>query len=163
MPPNRADTERTTEQGLRLAFDERDWELLRTGPANPTATLAELDLALRAARLATHAGFNRLICLPMVRDMELLEHQIRTAKTVLQRFRGRALLCDEVGLGTTIEAGVFFAELRPRGPLRPPVVLSPPPLFAPCQWEIRGHIPPPLLRPTPPTLPPPAPHPPHHH
>ena len=32
------------------------------------ATLAELDLALRAARLATHAGFDRLICLPMVRD-----------------------------------------------------------------------------------------------
>jgi hypothetical protein len=81
MPPHGADTEQTTEQGLRLAFDQRDWELLRTAPAQPTATLAELDLALRAARLATHAGFDRLICLPMVRDMELLEHQIRTAKS----------------------------------------------------------------------------------
>ena len=41
MPPSGADTALTTEQGLRLAFDERDWELLRTGPAKPTATLAE--------------------------------------------------------------------------------------------------------------------------
>ncbi len=119
MPPHGADTGQTTEQGLRLAFDQRDWDLLRTAPARQMTTLAEFDLALRAARLATHAGFDRLICLPLVRDMELLEHQIRTAKTVLRRFRGRALLCDEVGLGKTIEAGLILAELvdaRP-GPL----------------------------------------------
>ena len=42
--------------------------------------------------------------------MELLEHQIRTAKTVLRRFRGRALLCDEVGLGKTIEAGLILVR-----------------------------------------------------
>jgi len=29
---------------------------------------------------------------------------------VLQRFRGKALLCDEVGLGKTIEAGLIVAE-----------------------------------------------------
>jgi SNF2 family DNA or RNA helicase len=137
MPPSGADTERTTEQGLRLAFDQRDWELLRIGPAQPTATLAEFDLALRAARLATHAGFDRLICLPMVRDMELLEHQIRTAKTVLQRFRGRALLCDEVGLGKTIEAGLVLSELVMRGLARSVLVLTPPSLIEQWQGEMR--------------------------
>ena len=137
MPPHGADTEQTTEQGLRLAFDQRDWDLLRTGPAQPTATLAELDLALRAARLATHAGFDRLICLPMVRDMELLEHQIRTAKTVLQRFRGRALLCDEVGLGKTIEAGLVLSELVMRGLARSVLVLTPPSLIEQWQGEMR--------------------------
>ena len=75
------------------------------------AGLKEFDLALRAARLATHAGFDRLIALPMVRDMVPLEHQIRTATTVLRRFRGRALHCDEVGLGKTIEAGLVVQEL----------------------------------------------------
>ena len=92
---------------------------------------------LRAARLATHAGFDRLICLPLVRDMELLEHQIRTAKTVLRRFRGRALLCDEVGLGKTIEAGLILAELRLRGLIRSVLVLVPPSLIEQWQGEMR--------------------------
>src|SRR5262249_14894523 len=74
-----------------------------------------------------------LICLPLVRDMELLEHQIRTAKTVLGRFRGKALLCDEVGLGKTIEAGLIFAELRLRGLTRSALVLVPPSLIG--QWR----------------------------
>ena len=69
--------------------------------------------------------------------MELLEHQIRTAKTVLQRFRGRALLCDEVGLGKTIEAGLVFAELLIRGLVRSALVLVPPSLIEQWQGEMR--------------------------
>lgn len=137
MPPNHAEAELTTEQGLRLAFDQHDWQLLRTDPGKPRASLAEFDLALRAARLATHAGFDRLICLPMVRDMEILEHQTRTAKTVLQRFRGRALLCDEVGLGKTIEAGLVLSELVMRGLARSVLVLTPPSLIEQWQGEMR--------------------------
>jgi SNF2 family DNA or RNA helicase len=99
--------------------------------------LPEFDLALRAARLRSHAGFDRLLCLPSVRDMELLDHQIRTAKTVLQRFHGRALLCDEVGLGKTIEAGLVFDELRMRGLIRSALVLVPPSLIEQWQGEMR--------------------------
>ena len=69
--------------------------------------------------------------------MELLEHQIRTAKTVLQRFRGKAMLCDEVGLGKTIEAGLIFAELRMRGLIRSALVLTPPSLIEQWQGEMR--------------------------
>ena len=105
LPPKT--TELKTEQGTPIALDPENWEIAG-GRADHIATLAESDLALRAAQLATHAGFDRLICLPLVRDMELLEHQIRTAKTVLRRFRGRAMLCDEVGLGKTIEAGLIL-------------------------------------------------------
>src|SRR5258708_23163889 len=105
-----------------------DWELLR-GSAQSTATLAEFELGLRAARLATHTGFDQLMSLPLVRDMELLEHQIRTAKTVLRRLRGRALLCDEVGLGKTIEAGLIWSELHLRGLVRSTLVLVPPSLI----------------------------------
>src|SRR5205823_2696125 len=127
----------TTEQGVRLALDAHDWDLVRTGPGKPPASLAEVDLALRAARLGTHAGFDRLICLPLVRDMELLEHQVRTAKTVLRRFRGRALLCDEVGLGKTIEAGLILDELALRGLVRSVLVLVPPSLIEQWQGEMR--------------------------
>ena len=133
--PSLADTW-TSEQGIPFAFDGGDREVWRDGAALATQ-LAEWDLALRAARLGTHAGFDQLMCLPMVRDMELLDHQIRTAKTVLRRFRGRALLCDEVGLGKTIEAGLVLSELHLRGLARSILILTPPSLIEQWQGELR--------------------------
>jgi SNF2 family DNA or RNA helicase len=124
-----------TPQGVRVAFDPRD--LLAIRNAAHRATRAEFDMALQAARLSNHAGFDRLICLPLVRDMEVLDHQVRTAKTVLQRFRGHALLCDEVGLGKTIEAGLVFSELHTRGLVRSVLVLVPPSLIEQWQGEMR--------------------------
>ena len=125
-----------TEQGVLVLFHPEDQTLV-CGWGRQTATLPEFDLAYQAARLSTNAGFDRLICLPLVRDMELLEHQIRTAKTVLQRFHGKALLCDEVGLGKTIEAGLVFDELRLRGLIRSALVLTPPSLIEQWQGEMR--------------------------
>src|SRR5207302_606013 len=122
--------------GIPISFDTEDWNLLRP-TVNRRLTVADLELALKAASLGTHAGFDRLICLPLVRDMELLEHQTRTARTVLQRHRGRAMLCDEVGLGKTIEAGLIFAELRMRGLLRSALVIVPPSLIEQWQGEMR--------------------------
>src|SRR5207245_2049869 len=112
-----------------------DWVSVSEGIRR--AGLAELELALQAARMATHAGFDQLICLPLVRDMELLEHQVRTATTVLRRLRGRALLCDEVGLGKTIEAGLVLSELHMRGLVRSVLVLVPPSLVEQWQGEMR--------------------------
>ena len=131
-PPNGALAGKASE---RMAIDPEDWVTLRGGEGRPT--LAEFELALRAARLALHAGFDKLICLPLVRDMELLEHQIRTAKTVLRRLRGRAMLCDEVGLGKTIEAGLILSELHLRGLVRSVLVLVPPSLIEQWQGELR--------------------------
>ena len=135
LPPADGQT-LTTEQGRPLSLDPKDWELVRGQERRP-ATRPEFELALRAARLATHAGFDRLICLPLVRDMEPLEHQVRTAKTVLRRFRGRALLCDEVGLGKTIEAGLILDELHLRGLARSLLILVPPSLIEQWQGEMR--------------------------
>src|SRR4051794_20508915 len=73
----------------------------------------------------------------MVRDIEILELQVRTAKTVLRRFRGRALLCDEVGLGKTIEAGLVLSELKVRGLIRSVLILVPPSLIEQWQGEMR--------------------------
>jgi SNF2 family DNA or RNA helicase len=125
-----------TEQGIPIALDPRDWSVIRDG-SGWTAGLREFDLALRAARLATQGGFDKLIALPLVRDIELLDHQIRTVKTVLRRFRGRALLCDEVGLGKTIEAGMILSELLMRGLARSVLVIVPPSLIEQWQGEMR--------------------------
>jgi SNF2 family DNA or RNA helicase len=118
-----------------IEFDPADLEMLRNSSAR--ASEEEFRLGLRAARLATHAGFDQLICLPMVREMELLEHQTRTATTVLRRLRGRAMLCDEVGLGKTVEAGLILSELLMRGLARSVLVLTPPSLITQWQGEMR--------------------------
>ena len=118
-----------------IEFDPSDLDLLRR-PAGCT-TPAEFELGMRAARLATRPGFETLISLPMVREMELLEHQTLTATTVLRRLRGRALLCDEVGLGKTVEAGLVLSELLMRGLVRSVLVLLPPSLIAQWQAEMR--------------------------
>ncbi len=119
-----------------MTGDAADWKLL-TEAARGGGRVSDWRLGLRAARLATHAGFDDLMCLPLVREMELLEHQIRTAKTVLRRFRGRAMLCDEVGLGKTVEAGLVLSELYMRGLVRSILVLVPPSLIEQWQGELR--------------------------
>lgn len=126
---------RQAEPAGEIAFDPADLELLHRPPL-PIDPI-EFSLGLRAARLATHPGFDRLIALPMVRDMELLEHQTRTAMTVLRRLRGRAMLCDEVGLGKTVEAGLVLSELLMRGLVKSVLVLTPPSLIAQWQGEMR--------------------------
>jgi SNF2 family DNA or RNA helicase len=122
-------------EGDSIEFDPSDLDLLRR-PSFRTRW-PDFDLGLRAARLATHPGFDRLISLPMVREMDLLEHQTRTAMTVLRRLRGRAMLCDEVGLGKTVEAGLVLSELLMRGLVRSVLVLTPPSLIAQWQGEMR--------------------------
>jgi SNF2 family DNA or RNA helicase len=118
-----------------LDFDPADIQLLRR-PATCNEAM-EFELGMRAAQLATHPGFERLISLPMVREMELLEHQTRTATTVLRKLRGRALLCDEVGLGKTVEAGLILSELLMRGLARSVLILTPPSLMTQWQGEMR--------------------------
>jgi len=126
-------TETMTEQGVPITFDAGDLELLESDTRAQPVSLAKFDLSLRAAELTTHPGFDRLICLPLVREMEILEHQIKTAKTALCTMRGRALLCDEVGLGKTIEAGLILSELMVRGLVRSVLILTPPSLVQ--QWQ----------------------------
>lgn len=132
-----ATAERDTGPGCHILFDAEHDGPLVCQPAARRAGLADFELALRAARLATHGGFDQLLCLPLVRDMELLEHQLRTAKTVLRRLRGRAMLCDEVGLGKTVEAGLILSELSLRGLARSVLILTPPSLIEQWQGELR--------------------------
>jgi len=118
-----------------IEFDPADINLLHD--LRRRASPPQFELGLRAARLAIQPGFDELICLPMVRDMEVLEHQTRAARTVLRRMRARAMLCDEVGLGKTIEAGLVLSELLMRGLVRSVLVLTPPSLIEQWQGEMR--------------------------
>lgn len=60
-------------------------------------------------------------------------HQSRVANTVLSRFPDRALLCDEVGLGKTIEAGLVLRQLLISGRVRRCLILTPKSVLR--QWQ----------------------------
>ena len=78
-------------------------------------------------------GFDKLLSLQMTKGLISYEYQINAAKKVLNVFRGRAMLCDEVGLGKTIEAGIILLEYILRGLVRRVLILSPPSLVT--QWQ----------------------------
>ena len=134
--PYREEEQLLTEGGHTVYADPSDWTFL-FNPRQMTSSLREFLLALTATGLATHGGFDRLISLPLVREMEILEHQTRTVKQVLGQFRGRAMLCDEVGLGKTVEAGMILSELVMRGLAQSVLILTPPSLVEQWQGELR--------------------------
>ena len=76
---------------------------------------------------------DKLLCLPFLRDLDIYNYQVRTARAVIKRFRGRVLLCDEVGLGKTVEAGMAMTEYIIRGLVKRILILVPPSLVE--QWS----------------------------
>lgn len=84
------------------------------------------------SRLVLLRGFDELLCLPHLRNLDHYWYQTETARKVLKQFRGRVLLADEVGLGKTIEAGIILKEYILRGMVRRVLILTPPSLVG--QW-----------------------------
>ncbi len=91
------------------------------------------QLRERLAHLSLAQGFDELLCLPHLRGIETLWHQVETVRKVLKQFRGRVLLADEVGLGKTIEAGMVLKEYLLRGMVERVLVLVPASLVG--QWR----------------------------
>ncbi len=94
----------------------------------------------RFAHLGLAQGFDELLCLPHLRDIEIFWYQIETVRKVLKQFRGRVLLADEVGLGKTIEAGMVVKEYLLRGMVDSVLVLTPPSLVGQWQEELEAKF-----------------------
>jgi len=62
-----------------------------------------------------------------------LPHQLLAVDFVLSRFKPRALIADEVGLGKTIEAALIYEELKARGVVKRVMVIAPAGLCR--QWQ----------------------------
>ncbi|MBI3360175.1 MAG: DEAD/DEAH box helicase, partial [Chloroflexi bacterium] len=82
---------------------------------------------------------DELICLPTL-NFQPFDYQIRAAQTALRRFRGRGLLCDEVGLGKTIEAGLALKEYLTRQLARRVLIVTPPALVEQWREELAGKF-----------------------
>ena len=103
--------------------------LLKAVPVGP----ALYDLALESHSIRFKESFETLVCLASLSQVRSYWYQEETAKKVLKRFRGRALLSDEVGLGKTIEALIIFSEYIKRGMVKTALILTPTPLVS--QWK----------------------------
>ncbi|MCC7531890.1 MAG: DEAD/DEAH box helicase [Candidatus Melainabacteria bacterium] len=80
---------------------------------------------------------DKLISLASLPNFVPYPHQIQAVKTVIGKFRGRGLLCDEVGLGKTIEASLVMLEYVLRGMAKRVLILTPPSLCGQWQEELR--------------------------
>lgn len=123
-----------------ISFDPADRDILALASAGAFAAHDRLRLHLAAERISLIEGFEDLLCLPMLRGVDRYPHQERTALRVMRRFRGRAILGDEVGLGKTIEACLIIKESLLRGLARRILVLCPPSLVEQWQQELRDKF-----------------------
>ena len=89
-------------------------------------------LQLAAERMLLIGGFDELICLDSL-NFDPFPYQVKAAQAALRRFRGRGMLCDEVGLGKTIEAGLVIKEYLMRQMIDRILILTPPGLVE--QWR----------------------------
>jgi SNF2 family DNA or RNA helicase len=103
-------------------------------------SLDDHNLNRAAQHLSLVTGFDALLCLPLLSHIEQFPFQVNTARQVLRTMRGRALLCDEVGLGKTIEAGLILKEYLLRGLARKVLVLAPPALVSQWSDEMRDKF-----------------------
>ncbi len=82
------------------------------------------------AELQTVGGF-KIIPLP---------HQLLAVDFVLNRFKPRALIADEVGLGKTIEAALIYEEMKARGIAGRALIIAPSGLCLQWQEELRSRF-----------------------
>ena len=106
--------------------------VLENAASGQFSSAALYRLRLQAERAVLVAGFDELACLEVL-DFIPFDYQIRAAQTALNRFRGRGLLCDEVGLGKTIEAGWVIKEYLMRQMVERVLIITPPALVE--QWR----------------------------
>src|SRR5690625_4834881 len=100
-----------------------DWSIFKLNYETKKALLVE--------------DFNELQALSYLPEVSFLEHQIETAKTVIDDMNGRGILADEVGLVKTIEAVLILKELMVRGLVKNVLLLVPASLVN--QWVKELH------------------------
>ena len=83
--------------------------------------------------------YDELVSLGQV-GVDIKPHQVSVVHKVITNYPHRFLLCDEVGLGKTIEAGMALKELRARGGARRVLVIAPPNLVRQWQFEMKSKF-----------------------
>ncbi|MFT8871072.1 MAG: SNF2-related protein [Sporolactobacillus sp.] len=117
-----------------IQFDQT-WEhefIQRIEADGPWANPLLYSLAAEAASAQLIDSFHGLLAPAQLPNLHLHDHQIETARTVVEQMHGKAVLADEVGLGKTIEAGLIIKEYLIRGLVKKVLILVPASLV--LQW-----------------------------
>ena len=123
--------EKPVEIPVDYDLDQPSFDILFSGPGSVGPE--RYDLAMESHEIRLQESFDILVCLQTLSQVRSFWYQEETAKKVLKRFRGRALLSDEVGLGKTIEALMVLSEYKKRGMVTTALILTPTPLVS--QWK----------------------------
>lgn len=102
-------------------------------------TARQFALAVTARRYELEQLTNDLVSLGESR-VDLKPHQVSVVHRVVSDYPHRYLLCDEVGLGKTIEAGLVLKELRARGGAARCIAIVPPNLVRQWQFELKSKF-----------------------
>ena len=113
---------------------ESEVSLLTSYRENRFADLAEYRMMETLYEIESDPGFEELLSLPNLPEVAKMQHQKDAVLRALQQMRGRALLADEVGLGKTVEAGIFLKELLLRRLVAKILIVCPSILLA-AQWQ----------------------------
>lgn len=118
---------------IPVAFNLPQAEAIALPQEGTTENPAWFRLRSEFAHLSLLQGFDELLCLPLLHNVDTYWYQLETVRKVLKQFRGRVLLADEVGLGKTIEAGMVLKEYILRGMVERVLVLTPASMVG--QWR----------------------------
>ena len=125
---------------IRFRWPDREALLPPGDMDGPSSSATWFRLREELTHLGLLQGFDELLCLPLLHQVDTYWYQVETVRKVLRQFRGRVLLADEVGLGKTIEAGMVLKEYLLRGMAERVLVLTPASLVGQWQEEMAGKF-----------------------